>query len=411
MPPKQTSSWPVLVLHQSGELSQGKIQTSAGLTLAAIQQFLKRKKGVECIATYKAKQLYLSLFGLAEGPEELQNQHQLPPPHDSSPIYGDIVLVASKDPKNFEAPVSFKPEQYEEFYTKMYDGGYDSDEAPEEAEEELDAVVVGDEKEFGEEEEADEEVADEDAEDAEEEAEEEAEAEEGGDEEGAPAPKTKSATASKKKRAAAKGSTTLNGTGSAYPNPPILSEAEQLQEDAGGSGGAQESAIRRKVICALGAAFASHLADDKIADLERSIYNGAIQQARVRHVVRTWSFPLFVHLYKMRAQTVVSNFHPESYVGNTELYEGYQRGELTMEAIAKMNIYELFPSHWRTMFEAQQIREKKQLEGNMDRATDQFTCTRCWKKQCTYYEMQTRSADEPMTIFITCLNCGKKWRQ
>jgi DNA-directed RNA polymerase subunit M/transcription elongation factor TFIIS len=169
--------------------------------------------------------------------------------------------------------------------------------------------------------------------------------------------------------------------------------------------------VRRKVICALGAAFAAHLDDGKIAELERSIYNGAIQQARTRHIVRTWSFPLFVHLYKMRAQTVVSNFHPESYVGNTELYEGYQRGELTMEAIAKMNIYELFPSHWRTMFEAQQIREKKQLEGNMDRATDQFTCTRCWKKQCTYYEMQTRSADEPMTIFITCLNCGKKWRQ
>ena len=55
--------------------------------------------------------------------------------------------------------------------------------------------------------------------------------------------------------------------------------------------------------------------------------------------------------------------------------------------------------------------EKRQLEGNKSMATDQFLCTRCFKRECTYYEMQTRSADEPMTIFINCLNCGQNWRQ
>ncbi len=410
MPPKSkaTTAWPVLLLHQSGDLAQAHIQTNGPLTLASIQQFLKRKKGVECLATYKAKQMYLSLFGLSEGPDELQNQHQLPPPHDSTLLYGDVVLVASKDPKSFEASVLFKPDQYEEFYTKMYDGGYDSDDAPaEEGEEELDAAgaVEEEDKEFGEdeevEEEAEEEEEEEDAEEGVEEDEEAAEA----------APKAKPA-GSKKKRAAAKPTSTLTGTGSAYPNPPILAEADQLQEESHDMPIAlQQARARASVICALGAVCADYLDDTAIRQLERSIYNGAIRQAKQRHVVRTWSFPLFVHLYRMRAQTVVSNFHPKSYVGNTELFEGIQRGEMTFDAIASMNSYELFPSHWRTMFEAQQIREKKQLEGNKDRATDQFTCTRCWKKQCTYYEMQTRSADEPMTIFITCMNCGKKWRQ
>ena len=42
--------------------------------------------------------------------------------------------------------------------------------------------------------------------------------------------------------------------------------------------------------------------------------------------------------------------------------------------------------------------------------TDQFECKRCKSRETAYYEVQTRSADEPMTIFITCLNCGNRWK-
>jgi transcription elongation factor S-II len=39
-----------------------------------------------------------------------------------------------------------------------------------------------------------------------------------------------------------------------------------------------------------------------------------------------------------------------------------------------------------------------------------FTCMRCKTKRTTFYLLQTRSADEPMTAFITCLSCGNKWK-
>ena len=106
-----------------------------------------------------------------------------------------------------------------------------------------------------------------------------------------------------------------------------------------------------------------------------------------------------------------ANFHPKTYVENTELYERYKSGEITFQEISEMDTYQLFETRWTYSFHQQQIREKRQLEGNKAMATDQFLCTRCFKRECTYYEMQTRSADEPMTIFITCLNCGKHWRQ
>lgn len=39
-----------------------------------------------------------------------------------------------------------------------------------------------------------------------------------------------------------------------------------------------------------------------------------------------------------------------------------------------------------------------------------FKCARCKGYKTTYYEMQTRSADEPMTVFITCHQCHNRWK-
>jgi DNA-directed RNA polymerase subunit M/transcription elongation factor TFIIS len=39
-----------------------------------------------------------------------------------------------------------------------------------------------------------------------------------------------------------------------------------------------------------------------------------------------------------------------------------------------------------------------------------FTCVRCKSKKTSYYQLQTRSADEPMTTFVTCLNCDRNWK-
>jgi DNA-directed RNA polymerase subunit M/transcription elongation factor TFIIS len=37
-------------------------------------------------------------------------------------------------------------------------------------------------------------------------------------------------------------------------------------------------------------------------------------------------------------------------------------------------------------------------------------CQACKQYKVVYYEMQTRSADEPMSVFCTCTHCGKKWK-
>ena len=47
---------------------------------------------------------------------------------------------------------------------------------------------------------------------------------------------------------------------------------------------------------------------------------------------------------------------------------------------------------------------------NPDQA-GQFTCRKCGGSKTSHYQMQTRSADEPMTVFVCCLKCGNRWRE
>jgi transcription elongation factor S-II len=70
--------------------------------------------------------------------------------------------------------------------------------------------------------------------------------------------------------------------------------------------------------------------------------------------------------------------------------------------------------------EEQREKDKKLQKQNMDNAmvpqqersiSTSLQCGKCGQRKVTYTEAQTRSADEPMTLFCTCMNCGKSWRQ
>ena len=39
-----------------------------------------------------------------------------------------------------------------------------------------------------------------------------------------------------------------------------------------------------------------------------------------------------------------------------------------------------------------------------------FMCKRCKSKKTEYYQLQTRSADEPMTTYVHCKNCDNNWK-
>ena len=95
---------------------------------------------------------------------------------------------------------------------------------------------------------------------------------------------------------------------------------------------------------------------------------------------------------------------------NPDLLQQIKNADISAQSIAFMTHQELNPERWKTLIDQKIKRDASKFTTNIQASTDMFTCKKCKSKKCTYYELQTRSADEPATIFVTCLDCGKHWK-
>ena len=152
------------------------------------------------------------------------------------------------------------------------------------------------------------------------------------------------------------------------------------------------------------------LNEKKRINLEKGIFNFIIRQAKEKRIVRKWDNINFVILYLNKYRAIFANLDTQSHVRNNLLAQKINNGDIPAHTVAAMNDREMFPEKWKGMIEDKIKRDNNMYKENLAAATDEFKCYKCKKRQCTYYQMQTRSADEPMTTFVTCLNCGNNWK-
>jgi DNA-directed RNA polymerase subunit M/transcription elongation factor TFIIS len=139
-------------------------------------------------------------------------------------------------------------------------------------------------------------------------------------------------------------------------------------------------------------------------NLEKAIYNYSIKEATQKKIIKKWENPYFKQLYVDRLRTIVNNLKHQ------EILQQLQSEELKPQVFAFMTHQEMNPNRWSSLIQQKIKRDASKFNTNIEASTDMFTCKKCKSKKCTYYELQTRSADEPATIFITCLDCGKHWK-
>ena len=149
----------------------------------------------------------------------------------------------------------------------------------------------------------------------------------------------------------------------------------------------------------------SYLPDENYCkNLEKGIYNFCIKEAKDRQIVKKWDNVYFTHIYLDKLRSVYANLK------NTQLIEKIMSKSIRPHEIAFMTHQEIIPKKWETLLSDKKIREENIYAPKLEASTDGFTCRKCKSKECSYYQLQTRSADEPMTTFVTCIKCGNRWK-
>ena len=131
-------------------------------------------------------------------------------------------------------------------------------------------------------------------------------------------------------------------------------------------------------------------------EVETAILKKCVADAQEWFIDQGWDNPVFVNLYRNRA---------------IDLYR-YRQLMPTMTVDAFVNSTPLIqnPERWAEIVQSTDDKEKATHSKKQTASIFMF-CHRCKKEtRCDYYQMQTRSADEPMTTFVTCLECDKRWK-
>ena len=145
-------------------------------------------------------------------------------------------------------------------------------------------------------------------------------------------------------------------------------------------------------------------------NIEKSIFNFVIDNARENNINRRWDNKIFYNLYFSKIRSIYSNLDKESYINNDYLFDKIKNNDIKAEDISKLSVYEIHPENWKEIIDAKIKRDRMKYDIKPESMTDRYKCRKCGSRKCSYYEMQTRSADEPMTQFFTCLDCKNRWK-
>jgi transcription elongation factor S-II len=138
-------------------------------------------------------------------------------------------------------------------------------------------------------------------------------------------------------------------------------------------------------------------------NIETSIFNYTIRECELKRTIKKWENSIFVELYINKLRSIYIN------LSNPYIITNLLAMNITPQSLAFMTHQELNPDMWKSLIELKCKKDESKFNTVIQPSTDVYVCRKCKSRKCTYSAQQTRSSDEPMTIYVSCLNCGKNW--
>jgi transcription elongation factor S-II len=150
----------------------------------------------------------------------------------------------------------------------------------------------------------------------------------------------------------------------------------------------------------------------KTKNAEIAVYNWTVEHTKEslyktknghEAEVPSWENPAFKARYKQRLLSILFNLKK-----NPEIIK-----KIKCQDLEHLTPGQLWPEGPMGVAEKKVREHQQQIEINKLKRDAEYegilVCPKCKSRKTSYYQLQTRSADEPMTTYAQC-SCGNRWK-